>query len=118
SMSLDDAVRAIARVPVPAVPSGQLAVEATVDMLAAGSEVAAVLDGDGVCGLLTAADLLGLDARSPIALRHMILGAPDEAVLIEAVSHLPRLFLLLIRAGVPARDLGRVLSLQHDAVVT
>ena len=33
------------------------------------------------------------------------------------MSHLPALFLALSRAGVPPRDLGRVLSLQHDAVV-
>jgi CBS domain-containing protein len=117
SVPLDAPVRAIARVPVPTVPVGQLAIEATVDLLAAGSEVFAVLDGDRVCGMLSAADLLGLDARSPIALRHMILGAADEDVLLAAVAHLPQLFLLLVRAGVPARDLGRVLSLQHDAVV-
>jgi CBS domain-containing protein len=114
---LDAPVRAIARAPVPTVPVAQLAVEATIDMLAAGSEVVAVLDGDRVCGLLSAADLLGLDARSPIALRHTILGAADEPGLVRAVEHLPRLFALLERAGVPPRDLGRVLSLQHDAVV-
>jgi CBS domain-containing protein len=47
----------------------------------------------------------------------MILGASDEDELLRAVAQLPKLFLLLMRAGVPARDLGRVLSLQHDAVV-
>ena len=114
---LDDPVRAIMRAPVPTVPVSQLAVEATVDMLAAGSEHLAVLEGGRVVGLLSAADLLGLDARSPIALRHTILGAADEDVLVRAVSHLPQLFLALVRAGVPPRDLGRVLSLQHDAVV-
>ena len=108
----------IARVPVPTVPVGQLAVEATVDLLAAGSEHAAVLDGTAICGLLSAVDLLGLDTRSPIALRHTVLGAPDRDTLLRAVSHLPRLFALLHRAGVPPRDLGRVLSLQHDAVVS
>jgi CBS domain-containing protein len=115
--TLDAPVRAIARTPVPTVPAGQLAVEATVDMLAAGTEHVAVLDDARVCGLLSAADLLGLDARSPIALRHTILGAADEDGLVRAVEHLPRLFELLFRAGVPPRDLGRVLSLQHDAVV-
>ena len=35
----------------------------------------------------------------------------------RATSHQPQLFLALVRAGVPPRDLGRVLSLQHDAVV-
>ncbi|HUO70559.1 MAG TPA: putative nucleotidyltransferase substrate binding domain-containing protein [Solirubrobacteraceae bacterium] len=114
---LDGPVRAVARAPVPTVPVRQLAVEATVDMLAAGTEHVAVIDGGRVCGVLSAGDLLGLDARSPIALRHMILGAADEDELIRAVSHLPKLFLLLMRAGVPPRDVGRVLSLQHDGVV-
>ncbi|MHB8693239.1 MAG: putative nucleotidyltransferase substrate binding domain-containing protein [Solirubrobacteraceae bacterium] len=113
----DRAAAEIARVPVATVPVGQLAVEATVDLLAAGAEHAAVLDGDQVRGLLSAGDLLGLDARSPIALRHTVLGAADRETLIRAVSHLPQLFALLQRAGVPPRDLGRVLSLQHDAVV-
>jgi len=115
---LDAPVRAIARSPVPTVPVGQLAIEATVDMLAAGVEHLAVLDGTQPCGLLGAADLLGLDARSPIALRHTILGAADEDVLVRATSHQPQLFVALTRAGVPPRDLGRVLSLQLDAVVT
>jgi CBS domain-containing protein len=116
-VSLDEPVRAIVRSPVPTVPVGQLAIEATVDMLATGAGHVAVLDGVRVCGILSAADLLGLDARSPIALRHTIFAAADEDALVRAISHLPQLFLALARAGVPSRDLGRVLSLQHDAVV-
>jgi CBS domain-containing protein len=77
----------------------------------------AVLERGRVVGLVAAADLLGLEARSPIALRHLILGAADEAELERAANHLPQLFALLIAAGVPGRDIGRVLSLQHDAVV-
>ncbi len=115
--ALDSPVRTIARTPVLTIPVAQLAIEAIVDMLAAGSTHVVVLDGERVCGVLSAADLLGLEARSPIALRHMILGASDEHELVRAVAQLPKLFLLLMRAGVPARDLGRVLSLQHDAVV-
>jgi len=115
-VSIDTAVSAVARAPVPTVPAGQLAVEATIDMLAAGTEHVAVLDGERVCGVVSAADLLGLDARSPIALRHMILGARNEDELVRTVAQLPKLFLLLMRAGVPPRDLGRVLSLQLDAV--
>jgi CBS domain-containing protein len=117
-LSLDAPARTIARAPVPTVPVGQLAVEATVDMLAAGTEHVAVFDGGRLVGLLSATDLLGLDARSPIALRHMILGAADEDVLTRAAGRLPKLFGLLLRAGVPSRDIGRVLSLQYDAVVT
>ena len=99
-------------------PVGQLAVEAIVEMLGTGADQLVVLDGDQVCGLLTAGALLGLEAHSPIALRHTLLGAADHTVLRHAVRRLPQLFLTLARAGVPPRDLGRVLSLQHDAVVS
>ncbi len=116
-VSADIPAHELARAPAPTVPVRQLAIEATVDMLAAGVEHMAVLDGEGICGVLSAADLLGLDANSPIGLRHTILGAADPDVLAQAVSHLPQLFLTLSRAGVPSRDLGRVLSLAHDAVV-
>jgi CBS domain-containing protein len=117
AVDLDVPVSNVARVPAPAVPVGQLAVEAVIDMLAAGAEHVAVLDRDDVCGVLSAADLLGLDASSPIALRHMILSAADLDGLVRSVEHLGQLFGLLMRAGVPPRDLGRVLSLQHDAIV-
>jgi CBS domain-containing protein len=114
---LDAPARTAARSPVPTVSPTQLAIEATVEMLAAGSEHLAVLDADRICGLLSATDLLGLDTRSPIALRHMLLGAPDEDTLVRAAGEIPKLFLLLSRAGVLPRDLSRVLSLQHDTVV-
>jgi CBS domain-containing protein len=114
---LDAPVRAAVCAPVAAVAPTQLAIEATVEMLAAGSEHLAVLDGDRVCGLLSANDLLGLDTRSPIALRHRLLGAPDEDALVRAAGEIPKLFLLLMRAGVLSRDLGRILSLQLETVV-
>jgi CBS domain-containing protein len=107
----------IARAPAPTVSVRQLAIEATVDMLAAGVEHMVVLDRERVCGVLSSADLLGLDANSPMGLRHTILGASDPEVLAQAVGRLPGLFLTLTRAGVPSRDLGRVLSLALDAVV-
>ena len=114
---LDAPARLAARVPAPTVPATQLAVEATVEMLAVGSDHLAVLDGGEICGLLSARDLLGLDARSPMALRHMLLGAPDEDTLVRAAAEIPKLFRLLKRAGVLPRELGRVLSLQQDTVV-
>ena len=102
----DVALGELARAPAPTVPMRQLAIEATVDMLAAGVEHLVVIDGDRVCGVLSAADLLGLDASSPIGLRHTILRAADLTVLARAASHLPQLFVTLCRAGVPSRDLG------------
>jgi CBS domain-containing protein len=117
-VAFDGPVSRIARAPVPTVPATQLAVEATIDMLACGHEHMAVLDGDRVCGILSAGDLVGLDARSPIAVRHMILRAPNETELVRATGQLPWLFRVLERAGVPPESVGRVLTLQHDAVVT
>jgi CBS domain-containing protein len=114
---LDVPVREVARTPVPTVPPTHLAIEATVEMLAADSDHLAVIDGERICGLLSATDLLSLDTRSPIALRHVLLGAADQEALVRAAGQIPRLFLLLTRAGVSPRDLGRVLSLQHDTVV-
>ena len=114
--SFDQPVSEVARSPVPTVPARQLAVEAAVDMIAAGSEHLVVLDGDQVKGMLSSADLLGLDARSPIALRHTILQADEEEALVRATGQLRTLFGLLMRAGVPPRELGRVLSLQYDAL--
>jgi CBS domain-containing protein len=116
-VSLDAPVRTAVHGPLPTVPPEQLAIEATVEMLASGGEHLAVVEGGRICGLLAATDLLSLEARSPIALRHALLGAADEEALVRAAAQIPKLFLLLIRAGVPPRELGRVLSLQHDTVV-
>ncbi len=113
----DTPVRELARAPAPTVPVGQLAVEATVDMLSEGVEHVAVVDRGEVRGMLSAADLLGLEATSPIALRHSILTAVDVDALDQATARLPLLFSALVRAGVPSRQLGRVLTLAHDAVV-
>jgi CBS domain-containing protein len=116
-VSLDAPVRAATRTPVPTVPLTQLAIEATVEMLAAGSEHLAVLDAGRICGMVSATDLLSLDTRSPIALRHLLLGAPDEDALVRVAAQVPKLFLLLAQAGVQPRELGGVLSLQHDTIV-
>jgi CBS domain-containing protein len=117
-LSADAPVASLATGPAATVEVGKLAVEAAVDMLAAGADSVLVLDGPRVVGTLSAADLVGLEAQSPIALRQTILAAADEDGLVRSASHLPRLFRLLGRAGVPPRDLGRVLSLAQDAIVT
>lgn len=117
-LAADAPVRLLARSPAPTIPAGQLAVEATVDMLSAGVEHLVVVDGGEVRGVLSGSDLLRLEASSPIALRHSILVAADVAALDRATARLPRLFSALVDAGVPSPELGRVLTLAHDAVVT
>jgi CBS domain-containing protein len=118
TLDLDAPVSTVWRHPAPAVPLRRLAVEAAVEMLAAHSDCVAVTDDDRVVGVLSTADLAGLDARSPIALRHTLLGSADEAGLERAAALIPPLFVLLHDAGLSPRDIGRVLSLQHDAIVS
>jgi tetratricopeptide (TPR) repeat protein len=69
-----------------------------------------------VLGVLSAADLVGLEARSPFALRHAILSAHDEEELVAASRRLRQLFLSLLGAGISPLDIGRVLSLQVDSI--
>jgi CBS domain-containing protein len=95
-----------------------LAVDAIVEMLDAGTDHLVVVDpAGGAVGLLTAADLLGLESRSPVALRQALLHAHDEEELVETARQLGRLLLTLIDADVAPEKIGRVLSLQADTLV-
>jgi len=111
----------IASVAMPAVTVGPeyLAVDAIVEMLDAGADHLVVLDRrTGALGLLAAADLLGLESRSPFALRHALLRARDDDELVETAAHLRQLLLALIDADLPPEKVGRVLSLQVDTLTT
>jgi signal-transduction protein with cAMP-binding, CBS, and nucleotidyltransferase domain len=99
TLELDAPVSSLWRHPAPTVPLRRRAVEAAVDMLAAHSDCMAVIDSGAVAGVLGTADLAGLDARSPIALRHTLLGAADEAGLERAAALIGPLFVLLAEAG-------------------
>jgi CBS domain-containing protein len=93
----------------------RLAVDAVIDMLDAGADHLVVVDPlRDVLGVLSAADLMGVETRSPFALRHAILRAADEDELVAAAQKLRSLFLALLDAGLASADIGRVLSLQFD----
>src|SRR5712691_4336152 len=103
----------------PAVQVGpeRIAVDAVVEMLDAGTDHIVVVDAaKRVLGVLSAADLAGLETRSPFALRHAILSARDEDELVAAAQRLRPLFLALLDAGIGPLDVGRVLSLQVDSL--
>jgi len=99
------------------VDPSRIAVDAVVEMLDAGTDHIVVVDTERrVVGVLSAADLAGLETRSPFALRHAILSAHDEEELVAACQRLRRLFLALLDAGIASLDVGRVLSLQVDSL--
>jgi CBS domain-containing protein len=108
----------VSRVTAPAVTVApdHLAVDAVVDMLDGGVDHLVVVDGPRtVLGIVSAADLMGLETRSPFAVRHAILRAKDEDELEAISSRLGPLFLALLEAGLSPTDIGRVLSLQLDS---
>jgi CBS domain-containing protein len=93
------------------------AVDAIVDMLDAGTDHVVVVDRmRTVLGVLSAADLAGLETRSPFALRHALLQARSVDELVERSQRLKKLFLALLGAGVAPVDVARVLSLQADTI--
>jgi CBS domain-containing protein len=97
----------------------RLAVDAVIDLLDAGADHLVVVDPlRDVLGVLSAADLMGVEMRSPFALRHAILRAADQDDLVAAAQNLRRLFLALLDAGLGSVDIGRVLSLQFDTFTT
>jgi CBS domain-containing protein len=116
--SPDDPVSRVA-VEAVEVDSGRLAIDAIVDMLDRDVDHLVVVDARrNVLGIVGAADLLGLESRSPFALRHAVLAAQNEDELVEAAARLRKLFLALLDAGLSAADVGRVLSLQVDTFTT
>jgi CBS domain-containing protein len=111
----------VSRVVLPAVQVGpeRIAVDAVVEMLDRGTDHIVVVDASRqVLGVLSAADLAGLETRSPFALRHAILSAHDEAELAAAAHRMRGLFLALLDASIAPLDIGRVLALQVDSVTT
>jgi CBS domain-containing protein len=117
-MNPENPVSRIVR-PAVVVGSERIAVDAVVDMLDEGADHVVVADTPReVLGVLSAADLAGLEARSPFALRHAILSARDEDELVAAAQRLRQLFLALLDASIAPLDIGRVLALQVDSLTT
>jgi CBS domain-containing protein len=117
-VSADDPVSRIA-LPAATVSPSQFAVEATIDMLDAGADHLVVVDPvRGPLAVLSAADLALSETHSPFALRRGILRAANEDELVEAAAKLPRLFLALHGAALSPADIGRVLTLQVEALTS
>lgn len=96
-------------------PADRLAIDAMIDMLDAGIHHLPVVDGSGrPVGVVTATDLMYLEGRTPFALRRSIAHARSAEEVIAAARHLPQTVVALVRAGVSAIDVGRVIALTTD----
>ncbi len=116
-VSRDAPVSAIMSAPVHTIGADTLAAEASITMLARGVRHLPVLDGDGgVVGIVSAGDLMSLEARNPFALRHALQGADDEDELVTAAGDVPKLFLDLFDARLEASVICRVLTVLHDTM--
>ena len=116
-VSRDAPVSAIMSTPVHAIGADTLAAEASIAMLTFGVSHLPVLDDDGsVVGIVSAGDLMSLDARSPFALRRSLQRARDEDELVAAAGDIPRLFVDLLDARLDAPTLSRVLTVLNDSL--
>jgi len=116
-VSRDAPVSAIMSSPVRTIGAGALAAEASIAMLTFGVSHLPVLDDDGtVIGIVSASDLMSLEARSPFALRRSLQRARDEDELVAAAGDIPKLFVDLLDARLDAPALSRVLTVLNDSL--
>ncbi len=114
-LSPENPVIRIARPAVVAEPT-RLAVDVVIDMLDRGADHVAIVDGRTVLGVVSSIDLMGIESRSPFALRHRLLQAQGEDELVAAAGGLGALLAALLDAGLAAPQIGRVLTLQFDTI--
>jgi len=112
-------VSTIMTTPVHTIGAEALAPEASIAMMVAGVNHLPVLDETGeVVGILSASNLMTLEARSPFALRRAIQSARTEKDLDDAVADMPKLFLDLLDAHLDAPALTRVLTVLCDTMTS
>ena len=115
-MGFDTPVKRLMTAPAITFGADRLAIDVMIDMLDAGIHHVPVVDARGSpIGLVTATDLMYLESRTPFALRRSIAHARTTDDVIAAAGHLPQTAVALIRAGVAAIDIGRVVALTGDA---
>jgi CBS domain-containing protein len=102
--------------PVHMIGAETLAAEASIAMLTHGVHHLPVLEDGLVTGMVTADDLMSLDARSPFALRSSFERARTVEELAAAAADIPALCCDLIAARVDAPLVCRVLTVLHDSL--
>jgi CBS domain-containing protein len=103
-------------------PARSVGEGATVDevlgfMLEGGFHHAPVVDSDGSpIGMVTDSDLMGLERRSPFALRARLDRAPDQAEAVSAARELPWTVVALVESNLDPVDIGHVIGVTVDAL--
>jgi len=116
-VSADAPVTRIMTSPVHTIGAEVLAPEASIAMMVSGVNHLPVLDGDGnVVGILSASNLMALDARSPFALRRSLTQARTADDLADSASDIPGLFVDLLDANLEAPALTRILTVLCDTM--
>ena len=119
NVSRDAPVSTIMTTPVHTIGAESLAPEASIAMMVAGVNHLPVLDETGeVVGVLSASNLMTLEARSPFALRRAIQSARTGKDLEAAAADMPKLFLDLLDAHLDASSLTRVLTVLCDTMTS
>jgi CBS domain-containing protein len=116
-VSREAPVSTIMSAPVHAIGAGAFAAEAGLMMLTLGVSHLPVLDeARAVVGIVSAGDLMSLEARNPFALRRSLQWARDEDELVAAASDIPKLFVDLMDARLDAPTVSRVLTVLQDSL--
>ena len=116
-ISPDAPVTAIMSTPVHTISVDALAPEASVTMITTGVNHLPVLDADGaVVGYVSASSLMGLEARSPFAVRRALHSAKNATEVLAAAADVPKLFVDLLDMHLDATSLMRVIAALQDAM--
>ncbi len=113
--SFDAPVLDVATRPVREVGADTLAGEALLEMLTHAIHHLPVVDGVRLIGVVTDADLMGLEARTPFTIRSAIERARSDAEVIEAAGTFRTVAADLLEAGVDAVNVAGVVSVIADA---
>jgi CBS domain-containing protein len=103
------------RTPAHAAGVDTLAGEALVALLDAGVHEICVVDRGRPVGLLTAEELVRTEHNPFVMSREIARAADADALAATCREGMPRLLLSLVHAGLSARDVSRVLTVQSDA---
>ena len=116
-VSREAPVSTIMSAPVHTIGAGAFAAEAGLMMLTLGVSHLPVLDEAGaVVGIVSAGDLMSLEARNPFALRRSLQWARDEDELVAVASDIPKLFMDLLDARLDPPVICRVLTVLQDTL--